>query len=276
MKKILYLSCIFSLTLLSFACSDDGNSGENPNDQAENKPVHDGSDLLKDHCTSGSCETGQTPGVGPNGTHCKDGKCPDGFTCTPFEGINDGLCIAKTADCNQNCNDTVTDSCGHAYKTVYIHGLQWMAENMKCPKGNYKYINKDESINDNGLLYDWNSAADRDFCPEGWRLPTREEASAMLAVSGSTWADSSNALRAASWADGKDTYGFSALPAGNYISGQYYFQNEQSFIWTSSDLIDRNEDDAWYLRISPGFASILYTTKKCFFSARCVKPVTLK
>ncbi|MFO7844525.1 MAG: fibrobacter succinogenes major paralogous domain-containing protein [Bacteroidales bacterium] len=103
---------------------------------------------------------------------------------------------------------TVTDIDGNEYKTVYINGKEWMAEDLRTTKYNdgtdistglsdedwgnaeqgayaiYPYdleeangIDSDsEMIDAYGLLYNWHAVdSEKGLAPEGWRVPTLEE-----------------------------------------------------------------------------------------------------
>ena len=80
--------------------------------------------------------------------------------------------------------DTVTDIDGNVYQTVQIGDQFWMAENLKVTH----YQNGDEIpcnvYNDDpsnaaiyGRLYNWYAVDDeRGICPEGWHVPSDDEA----------------------------------------------------------------------------------------------------
>jgi uncharacterized protein (TIGR02145 family) len=136
------------------------------------------------------------------------------------------------------------------YKTVKIGEQTWMAENLnyldKADKVSKCYDNKAANCTKYGRLYDWATAmggADsssavpsgvQGICPAGWHIPSKEEwyvltrfvvkdkmaeISEMAEKEGLRSSDvPSFFLKAKSgWngnGNGKDSYGFSALPAG--------------------------------------------------------------
>ncbi|MGM0496873.1 MAG: fibrobacter succinogenes major paralogous domain-containing protein [Bacteroidota bacterium] len=103
---------------------------------------------------------------------------------------------------------TVTDIDGNEYKTVYINGKEWMAEDLRTTKyndgteiptglsdddwssseqGAYTIypsdleeadgIDSDSAMIDAyGLLYNWHAVdSEKGLAPEGWRIPTEED-----------------------------------------------------------------------------------------------------
>jgi uncharacterized protein (TIGR02145 family) len=106
---------------------------------------------------------------------------------------------------------------------VKIGSQIWMAENLNYDAPGSKCYDNDPANGDKyGRLYDWNTA--KRSCPPGWHLPTDEEFSQLLGFIDGTGSCSSSSdtaglhLKATSGWDnncnGKDTYGFAALPSG--------------------------------------------------------------
>lgn len=61
---------------------------------------------------------------------------------------------------------------GQSYRTVYLDGRRWMAENMNYETGNsWCYENKEANCEEYGRLYDMETALT--VCPEGWHLIRR-------------------------------------------------------------------------------------------------------
>ena len=137
---------------------------------------------------------------------------------------------------------------GQVYKYVTIGGnnayrLTWMAENLNRETSNsYCYDDKKENCEKYGRLYTWAAAADAGTCPDGWRLPLKEDFELLFkAVDDSTTVGEK--LRSTSgWngVQGTDDYGFNALPSGSKFSGNYNYgagtANPQAAFWTSSEL----------------------------------------
>ena len=128
------------------------------------------------------------------------------------------------------------------YKTVEIGSQTWMAENLNYATTDSKcYDNDPDNCAKYGRLYTWadamaldltyntQSAADevqtqhQGICPDGWHVPTQAEFNILYVSHGSTaQSPRSNVLRAlkstTEWpqngSSGKNTKGFSVLPAG--------------------------------------------------------------
>ena len=185
-----------------------------------------------------------------NGMQCRDGNwvkwtCEEGTTCS--RGDNGYLsCVTDSATEECNIADGTVGSVkdyhdnNREYKTVVINCREWMAENYqndsvdyRCPFNNCSEENKARL----GLLYAKESATSSNFCPSGWRLPTKAEFEALLAYIGSDNYEKSKNLRDATWRDGANKYGFSALPAGYYYSDtdNYFLCNSCAYFLSKTE-----------------------------------------
>lgn len=125
----------------------------------------------------------------------------------------------------------VTDRDGNSYTTVFLGDREWMAENLNTASAaglSRCYGDDNENCNFYGLLYTLEAVLDGEttspglsaqgLCPDGWRLPTREDWNALpLSRSMGEW--SADELKSESdlWtgsAAGSNASGFSALPGG--------------------------------------------------------------
>ena len=125
---------------------------------------------------------------------------------------------------------------GKTYKTVKIGDQVWMAENLNYKTSESKcYDNKESNCKKYGRLYTWEAA--KKACPDGWHLPTDFGGDLLDEIDDGH--DSRN-LRAGSWDNGGDKYGFSALPAGYYYSYGKEFRGlgRTAYFWGSDDCID--------------------------------------
>ena len=149
----------------------------------------------------------------------------------------------------EDTENTFTDARdGQVYKMVKIGSQVWMAQNLNFDYkvdgkslGSYCYDDKGSNCNLYGRLYTWSTAMDsaavfsedgkgcgnevactpaeqvRGICPEGWHLPNQSEWNTLLTTAGNG-SEGYLALKSANgWndgANGTDSLGFSALPAG--------------------------------------------------------------
>ena len=189
---------------------------------------------------------------------------------------------------------------GQIYKIVKIGTQTWMAENLNfdvdnsfCYNDSMKYCNK------YGRLYPWGVAMDsvgkfssggkgcgvgtfcsptfpvRGVCPKGWHLPSYVEWERLFKVE--PGAGNVFALRAKNgWEknrNGYDTYGFSALPAGELSSG---FYGGDAYFWSSSEYeVDGEYSGKWLAYSVQSNESDYFLdynrSKDEGFSVRCVK-----
>lgn len=169
------------------------------------------------------------------------------------------------------CSETFTDARDNrSYRMVRIGSQTWMAENLNyanpessCPDGD------DRNCKKMGRLYTWADA--QNICPDGWRLPTREDFEKLVKVAG----DSASALKSTSgWfkkGNGSDDLDFSALPAGyKRLDGKFDGIGGYAYFWSSSE----DSDGASYflvLDFSSPTAKLVAFGKGEGRSVRCVK-----
>jgi uncharacterized protein (TIGR02145 family) len=172
-------------------------------------------------------------------------------------------------------DSTFTDTRdGKTYRIVKLGEQIWMAENLnyEMDDGVKSWCNgnKQENCDKYGRLYTYKSATYA--CPPGWRLPEVEE-----------WPERGNGGHPAflnyavvGWYGGKDTYGFSILPAGNYSAkSQYFFEpgGGTTYFWTMT-IDTRNNNCATMIHFgsgSEGMVSVCASDENDGLSVRCVK-----
>lgn len=185
---------------------------------------------------------------------------------------------------------TVKDADGNKYPTTEI-GLQiWMAKNLNVNvEGSWCYDNDPANCEKYGRLYTWDAAMKA--CPSGWHLPSKEEFEAFLeAVKLRTEQIVTqkklnaeplkngedmfyNHLRDASWNDGFDSFGFSALPAHGLGSYAYYWSSTEDMEEAYEGFFLISRVVAYKLSIGGDRARVESSgnTEDKGFSVRCVK-----
>lgn len=172
--------------------------------------------------------------------------------------------------CKPYLYETVTDvyyQKDYTFKIAIINDRTWMAENLKLMNSwdysGYMYeadLNKwlDLGI-DAGYGY---MGTDKNYCPDGWSVPTEAEFRSMLNYIGATSQEQSRALRAQSWDNGLDAFGMTVLPDGYFYSTCNYIylpplldkynedlskksENESAFFLLKESRTNCIEDDQW-------------------------------
>jgi uncharacterized protein (TIGR02145 family) len=221
-----------------------------------------------------------------------------------------GLLIIYSSCCKRDASNTVRDIDGNVYRTVAIGNYKWMAQNLKTTRynngtilpnvagnsawsvlscGAYCWYNDNESnANTYGALYNWYAVKTGNLCPYGFRVPTDAEwkylegyVDSLNGVDNPVWDKSGlrghNAgkrLKASSgWrsgGNGTDDFGFSALPAGERLTGFNNTLGSSGFWWSSTE---DTLSSAWYRCMIYSFDYVSRDTHpvKMGFSVRCIR-----
>ncbi len=179
------------------------------------------------------------------------------------------------------------DADGNSYPTVQIGEQVWMAKNLNVNvPGSMCYENKPENCEKYGRLYTWEAA--RNACPSGWHLPSKEEMESFveavkvrieqivtqkkldavpLREGEDVW---HKHLRDASWREGFDSFGFSALPAGYYSSNdeKFSYLGNDAHFWSSTEV---NSGYAYRLNIGGRYAHVGNFDQYSGYSVRCLQ-----
>lgn len=202
--------------------------------------------------------------------------------------------------------NTVTDCRDNqVYKTVTIGTQTWMAENLNYADtvampnlaGNTRYhVFNLDSCAKYGRFYTWTGAMNLDssyqsmvasavistphqgVCPAGWHIPTNAEWTILENAVGDSSAGT--VLKSTTgWrndGNGTDTYGFTALPVGEYDGSMSHFFGDNSFayFWSATEYAnDASEEHAYYRGLS-SMMGTMFTKgayKSTGFSVRCLK-----
>jgi len=207
------------------------------------------------------------------------------------------VCTAEDNDYDYYCSNGtlkeygfVIDEDGQDYKTVEIGTQTWMAENLNYDvPGSKCYDDYDYNCYLYGRLYDWmtvmalpsncssRSCANlieerKDICPIGWHIPSNAEWNILIATVGGS-ASAGRRLKAIDgWmgeglydGNGKDTYGFAALPGGSGI-----LDIESYGGWWSSSEGNPNRSHYWFIRYDYDDVSNDLDSKVGLHSVRCI------
>jgi len=168
------------------------------------------------------------------------------------------------------------------YKTVKIGTQTWMAENLNYNADSSKcHKNKPDNCDKYGRLYDWNTA--KTSCPKNWHLPNNAEWDTLYRFADGSSGTSSpyksktagKYLKATSgWnkkGNGKDKFGFAALPGGYGLShGNFKGVGDYGNWWSASEYA---ADLAYYRLMDYYYEDATWNDyyKNSLFSVRCVK-----
>jgi len=162
------------------------------------------------------------------------------------------------------------------YKTVKIGTQTWMAENLdNAVSGSVCYNNSADSCSKYGRLYTWEAA--KSACPSGWHLPSDAEWETLTTFAGGEEIAGKKLKYRSGWnsydgvsGNGTDDYGFSALPGGGGLDGDFYYAGLGGLWWTTTQY---DADAAIAQTMGYGFEGVNGTSlvKADLLSVRCVQ-----
>ncbi|MDR2593785.1 MAG: hypothetical protein LBC87_03340 [Fibromonadaceae bacterium] len=177
---------------------------------------------------------------------------------------------------------SMKDNDGKKYKTVKIGNQIWMAENLDYDvngSGSVCHSKDPANCDKYGRLYNWTTAMIA--CPSDWRLPTNDDWEELI-----SYVESENGCSDCAgiylkskndWNDyngksgnGKDTYGFEALPGGDgRSSGEFLNIGNGGFWWTATG----NANSAHHRNMGYYYDRVAldYHGDRYLFSVRCVQ-----
>ena len=225
-----------------------------------------------------------------------------GESSDPIAPASNGKTSSSVKSSNSNraqCKVEIDENCikddrdGQTYRTVKIGDQVWMAENLNFETdSSFCYNNEDSNCAKYGRLYRWAAAVGKSesecgygktcslpsgniqgVCPSGWHLPSTAEWETLFnAVGGQSTAG--KVLKSTSGWDsgnGTDSFGFSALPAGErYDTGDYSYEGDGAKFWSSTE---NNSIGAYYIYLFFNLDDVrlYYCSKYYGFSVRCLQ-----
>lgn len=108
-----------------------------------------------------------------------------------------------------------------------------------------------------GRLYTWDNVNTNlaSLGLQGWRMPTKEDFNALVAIDGT-----GEKFRSKTWGSGTDDYGLNVRPSGNY-TGTFSNINAQAFLWSNT---------SYRCRINTAIIDVQESNKAYGFSVRLV------
>ena len=190
---------------------------------------------------------------------------------------------------------------GQSYPTIIIDGKRWMAKNLnyRTPNGLSRCYGNTAGDGDNsncdtyGRLYDWATAMGfesdcnystcateiqtphhRGICPVGWHIPSDDEWTALTNFVSTDGAGANAGIRlksAGGWTgsgNGTNNYGFSALPGGYGIGGNFNVAGSYGYWWSATENVAGN---AWDRGMASGYSNVFRSAndKTGLFSLAC-------
>jgi uncharacterized protein (TIGR02145 family) len=165
---------------------------------------------------------------------------------------------------------------GKIYMTVKIGNQTWMAENLaySCVNGCWTNKDKENSINTNGYLYNWETA--KRVCPAGWHIPSDAEWTILINYLGGDSIAGGKLKSTTGWKSpntgATNEIGFTALPGGcrYFLAGEGQYVSDIGQWWSSTEAGDY---DAWIRSIDYNDSIVrrTYANKPILISVRCIK-----
>ena len=140
----------------------------------------------------------------------------------------------------ENDADIIDSRDGKIYRTVKIGKNIWMAENLNyASQASSCYDEKESNCEKYGRLYNWEDA--RAVCPNGWRLPEKEDFEDLISVVENENAEFLKSTTGWPYHAGNNELGFNALPAGkiSFSFGKkdkkiFRDLGESAFFWSNT------------------------------------------
>jgi len=185
---------------------------------------------------------------------------------------------ATTGGSNDGEGTFIDERDGREYKYVIIGTQTWMAENLNYDVPGVTtdvcHSNNTANCDKYGRLYNWNTALTA--CPSGWHLPSDAEWTALTNFVGTNPGTKLKATSGwnahATYGNGTDDYGFSALPGGSGNSDNRVNFGDRGAWWSSTQTVSINPNAyGRYMGYNDGNVNWINTSQPSLYSVRCVK-----
>jgi uncharacterized protein (TIGR02145 family) len=193
--------------------------------------------------------------------------------------------------------DSLIDIDGNKYPLVLINGKFWMASNLKVSKNNdgsgiflANSIHPSIGLDIYGRYYTYFDVASAKICPIGWKVPSKAEYDAVIALYGGypnaggdlksdfTTQNTINTVPQGAWvysATGgfTNTSGFTAVPSGFFNHGNNRFESNGIFtgFWTSTEVNFTNAHYIGMANVNKAIDSNTSQSKNNRFNIRCIQ-----
>jgi len=194
------------------------------------------------------------------------------------EGLTDTFARSITISSSGLLGSFTDSRDGTTYETIDIGNQTWFAENLNYKASNSWYYDNDQNNGKiYGRLYTW-QAAMLDACPDGWRIPTKNEWLTLFENLGGNYVAGGKMKEAGTlhWnapnTGATNISGFNGLPGGirGGINGLYQLNGNDGFWWSSSQEVGGYAFDI-HLSYNSGDVLTGGSDKSNGLSIRCIK-----
>jgi len=140
---------------------------------------------------------------------------------------------------------------GNRYNVMQVGNNTWMQDNLNFATGeSFCYNNSSDACRESGRLYTWKAA--QNACPNGWRLPSEDEANKMMASLSNFAVD------------------FQARATGfRKDDGSFLFAGVYGYFWTKNG--NNTKGRYWYWSAKDNSNKWLWGQKSSALSVRCIR-----
>ena len=227
-------------------------------------------------CGDDDSDFATRPSDDSSSSECEDCDGESSFSSSSKK--SSGSVVGCKTETEDNCEygELVDSRDGQTYKTVVIGSQTWMAENLNFKTDSSScYIKEESNCAKYGRLYRWAAAVGKSesecgygytcslpsgniqgVCPNGWHLPSNDDWNTLFAIVGDSSVAGTMLKSTSGWfnwykiGNGKDPFGFSALPAGSRnCYGHGEFEGYIAYFWSSTEGNGYGYD-AYYMSLS--------------------------